>query len=68
MAEVEIRYSKDGGHNWSNWYPVPYGEVGDFQTRIRRRQLGRGIRWVFDVRVTDPVSADILAACVETEG
>ncbi len=64
---VDIRYSKDGGRNWSNWKQRSLGEVGDFLKRIRVRRMGQGIHWVFDVRVTDPVRADFIAASVQTE-
>ncbi len=35
MSEVcEIRYSRDGGHNWSDWTQHSLGEVGAYQTRV----------------------------------
>ena len=66
-SEVEIRYSKDGGWNWSDWYAMPYGRTGQFQQRLRRRQLGAGRHWVFHIRVADAVNADLLAASAEIE-
>ncbi|MCE7031737.1 packaged DNA stabilization protein gp10 [Lysobacter sp. GX 14042] len=67
-ATLQLRYSRDGAHNWSDWRHLPMGEVGDFQQRVMARRLGRGIRWVFDIRVTDPVRADLLAASIQVEG
>lgn len=68
MDFVDFRYSKDGGHNWSAWRKMPIGAVGDFQTRVVMRRLGRGRQWVFSVRVSDPVKADILSASMQLEG
>lgn len=66
--KVLFRYSKDGGNNWSGWVERSLGEVGDFQKRVRRYRLGQGRQWVFDVRVTSPVKADLLAASIQMEG
>jgi hypothetical protein len=68
MNHVDLRYSKDGGHNWSDWRRVPLGETGDFVKRIDMRRFGRGRQFVFEVRVTDPVRADIMAASLMLEG
>lgn len=68
MSTLQLRYSRDGGRNWSEWRHIPMGKVGDFQQRVMARRLGRGIRWVFDIRVTDPVRADLLAASIQVEG
>lgn len=67
MSDLNLRYSKDGGRNWSGWRNIPMGEVGDFQQRLTARRLGQGIRWVFDIRVTDPVRADLIAASMQVE-
>lgn len=67
MATVDIRYSKDGGRNWSDWRTLDMGDTGAFVKRIQAHRLGRGFQWVFAVRVTDPVKADILAASVKIE-
>jgi len=67
MSTVDVRYSKDGGNNWSDWRTIPFGETGDFCKRIELRRLGRGRQWVLDIRVTDPVKADLLDASTMTE-
>lgn len=68
MNFVDFRYSKDGGQNWSEWRRLEMGETGDFTKRITTRRLGRGYQWVFDIRITDPVRADILAGSIMLEG
>jgi len=61
-VNIDIRYSRDGGRNWSDWRKIDMGDTGDFMQRLQARRFGRGRQWVFDFRITDPVRADILAA------
>lgn len=62
QTSFDLRYSKDGGRNWSDWRKLNMGETGDFRQALQCRRLGRGRSWVFDTRITDPVRADILGA------
>ncbi|HET6725886.1 MAG TPA: hypothetical protein VFH85_07770 [Gammaproteobacteria bacterium] len=66
---VELCYSKDGGHTWSNWQRRSIGEVGQYQDRLRVRwqALGTSRQWVFKVRVSSPRGRDLLGAVVNTE-
>lgn len=68
MSSIDLRYSKDGGRNWSDWRKLDMGETGDFVKRLQARRLGRGFQWVFDIRVTDPVRADLIAGSILPEG
>jgi hypothetical protein len=68
MSSVDIRYSKDGGHNWSDWRKMDMGQTGEFMKRISMRRFGIGRQWVFDIRVTDPVRADMITASAMLEG
>lgn len=61
-SSVDVRYSKDGGRNWSDWRKMSGGATGDFVERLQMRRFGRGRQFVFDVRITDPVRKDIIAA------
>lgn len=61
------RYSKDGTRNWSGWKPRSLGAVGDFMGKPTLRRLGKGEQWVFEVRVTDDVRADLFACGVQVE-
>lgn len=67
MSSVNVRYSKDGGRNWSDWRKLDMGEVGDFCQRVQLRRLGRGYQWVFDILVTDAVPSDLIAASIMPE-
>lgn len=68
MSTVDFRYSKDGGHNWSAWRQKDLGETGSFVKRIEMWQFGQAQQWVFDIRVTDDVKADLLGAVTQLEG
>lgn len=67
-STIELRYSKDGGRNWSDWKQREAGATGDFLQQIKFNRLGQGRHWVFEVRVTDPVRADLIAASAQIEG
>lgn len=60
--KVQFCYSKDGGHNWSNWRERSLGAIGRYQQRVRMFRMGRGYQIVFRLRVSDPVKRDILGA------
>lgn len=64
MSSIDVRYSKDGGANWSDWRKLDMGQTGDFCKRLELRRLGMGRQWVFDIRVTDPVRADLIAGSI----
>lgn len=65
---VDFRYSKDGGHNWSNWRQCSLGETGDFVKRVEMRRFGQGRQWVFDIRVTDDAPACLMGASTMIAG
>lgn len=64
---VQVRYSKDGGRNWSGWRNRSLGEVGEFVKRTKLLALGHGEQWVFEWRATSPVRADLIAASLKVE-
>ncbi len=65
---VQFRYSKDGGENWSEWRDRSLGEVGAFQKRVTFNRFGKGRQWVFDIKVTSPCAAHLIAASYDLEG
>lgn len=65
---VDIRYSKDGGGNWSNWRTVSLGTKGTFVKPTRARRWGVSRQWVFHFRVTDASKRDMLTVSVDIEG
>ena len=59
---MEVRYSDDGGYNFTNWLPRSLGAVGNYQQRLVWRRLGIARQRVWQIRVTSPVKCDLLAA------
>lgn len=68
MPKVMLRYSKDGGRNFSNWKLRDLGEIGKYRTRIRFNRLGQFVTMVIEIRVADPVRRDLISAKVGLEG
>lgn len=56
--EIEMRMSKNNGHQWLDWRSTGLGKRGDFRKRIQWRSLGMASRpsLLLEFRVTDPVS------------
>lgn len=53
--QAMMRWSKDGGHTWSNEVWRTVGAQGRYGTRAVWRKLGVGRTWTFWLRVSDPV-------------
>lgn len=64
--KTQIRYKIDG-RGWSDWIDRSLGERGQFGFPVVIMRLGRGQTFVYEIRTTDPVRADILAASAMTE-
>lgn len=54
-AQIILRWSDDGGYTWSNDYILNCGSLGQFKARVRKIQLGRARKRVWEVYGTDPV-------------
>lgn len=57
-----LKISKDGGRTWSDWYTMPIGAVGEYQTKVRFRRIGIAEQLTFWVRVTDPVKVAMVGS------
>lgn len=60
-ASAELRTSRDGGQNWTNWRQSSLGKLGASRTYTQWRRLGivdEG-NMVVQVRVTDPVLSQV---------
>ena len=67
-----LRWSDDGGHNWSNERYSRFGAVGETGLRVMFRRLGstkvgRGLDRVFELSSTDPVPIALLGADMDAE-
>ena len=62
---VMLQVSMDGGFTWSNEKWVKSGKVGQRNFRTLWKDLGKGARIAFRVKVTDPVPFNIATAMLE---
>jgi hypothetical protein len=60
--QAMLRYSDDAGSTWSNENWVQIGQQGQYKNRAIWRRLGWARDRVFEVVVTDPIKAVIVAA------
>lgn len=64
---VQLRYSDDGGRNWSSWRNKDLGPEGNRMAPAVFRQMGQTKHRIYQIRDTSPVRNDIVAVGVETE-
>lgn len=64
-ATVELRYSDDFGHSWSNPKAVSLGLSGEYAKRVIWRQLGSSRQRVFEVSGSDPVEVALIGFDVD---
>lgn len=57
-----IRYSDDGGHNWTDARLASLGAAGEFRTVVEERRLGMTEQRVWEIEVSSPGKRDLLAA------
>jgi hypothetical protein len=62
---MDLRWSDDGGHVWSNTYPMDCGQAGNFSKRVLWRCLGRSRGRVYEIAMTDAVPWRITDAYLE---
>jgi len=59
---VEMRYSDDGGRNFSTWRWENFGRLGEYNARVFFSRLGRFRSRLFHIRISSPVRRDLIAA------
>ena len=64
---IDVRYSNDGGNNYSNWRELAAGDTGDFITPLITRRLGHCRHRVWEIRDTSDVAAEILGMSIDME-
>jgi len=63
--QIQLRWSDDGGHTWSNYHAKSIGKIGEFGKRVKWQRLGStsGINdRVYEISGTDPVKIVITGA------
>lgn len=64
---VRMQYADDGQPNFSNWDPMPIGEVGQFGQRIVWVRLGQYTQRVYTFESSSPRCRDMLALVATIE-
>lgn len=62
---IQIRYSPNGGRNWSQWRDYDLGETGDYEGRAIYRRLGIFRDMVVEVKDTSAYPANLIAAGID---
>jgi hypothetical protein len=65
--QAMLRWSNDGGSTWSNEHWTSIGVQGKYKNRAIWRRLGQARDRIFEVVVTDPIKAVIVAANLKAE-
>ena len=60
--QAVLRWSDDGGYTWSNEHWASLGRQGQTKNRVIWRRLGYARDRVYEVKVSDPVSRDVIGA------
>lgn len=60
--QINLRWSDDGGHTWSNIYAVDVGQAGQFKKRAMWRRLGRSRDRIYELSMSDPIPWRLLDA------
>jgi hypothetical protein len=62
---INIRWSDDGAHSFSNEYAMSMGNTGEFSKRAIRRRLGRSRDRVYEYSGSDPIPYRLIATFLE---
>lgn len=62
---IMLRYSIDGGHNWSDVLELTAGQIGETKWEAKVWRLGSSKDMVFEITTTDPVPWYILQALLD---
>ena len=66
--KIMMRYSQDGGYTWSHELTREIGKLGEYDKRVRWNRLGSGREWIFEFRITDPISFALITAYATISG
>lgn len=66
--QAVLQWSDDGGYTWSNELWATIGAIGERQTRVRWRRLGKSRDRVFRVSVSDPIKVVMTGASLNATG
>jgi hypothetical protein len=61
---IELRYSKDGGRNFSNPRVKDIGGTGQFIAKATFPRIGRGEQFIFEISDESPYRGDFIGASI----
>lgn len=64
---IDMRFSDDGGRNWSTYKQRSLGKIGQYGKRVKYPRLGRFINRIFHIRISDPIKRDMIAATANVD-
>lgn len=64
---IQLRYSDDGGENYSDWRNMPAGSTGGFLQQLIVRRVGMTKHRILEVMDTSDTAQDVLAASIIIE-
>lgn len=64
---MDLRYSNDGGENWSNWRSFATSSTGNFRQKLVARRLGFAEERIWEQRDTGDRAIDLLSASLYVE-
>jgi len=62
-----IRYSDDGGHNFTQARVTDIGRSGQYRIKVEEDQLGMALERVWDISVSGPRKRDLIGASIKAE-
>ena len=65
--KIQMSFSDDGGHVWSNTLEGGIGKQGDYNLRVIWRRLGRSFRRTWRFTITEPVKVVLINLTIFTE-
>lgn len=66
--KIELRYSEDGGHTWSNYLEKEVGRLGEYNNRVRWNNLGTAREWLFEFSTTSNQPMALIDLILQTTG
>ena len=65
--QMMMRFSNDGGRNWSNERMRSAGKTGEYGKRVRWERCGIGRQRVFEISTSDPIPWRVLGAQLDPD-
>jgi hypothetical protein len=65
--QIMLRYSDDGGFNWSNQRWLTMGEIGEYLKRVRFHNLGMFYQRMFEITISDAIKPVVIDAFADVE-